>query len=32
MKINKKCETTHQKRSEDFGKYNMEGTEKIWNP
>lgn len=32
MKSNKKCETTHKKRSDAFGKNNMEGIEKIWNP
>ena len=32
MKRNKKCETTHKKRSDAFRKNNMEGIEKIWNP
>ena len=30
--FNSKCETTHKKRSDAFGKNNMEGIEKIWNP
>ena len=32
MKRNKKCETTHKKRSDAFGKNNMEGIEKTWDP
>ncbi len=28
----KKCETTHKIRSDAFGKDNMEGIKKIWNP
>ncbi len=34
MKNKKICETTHKKRSDSFGKgkFNMERTEKIWNP
>lgn len=32
MKRNKKCETTHKKRSDTFGKKYMEGIKKIWDP
>lgn len=34
MKKIKKCETTHKKRSDSFGKrkFDMERIKKIWNP